>query len=45
MIADSRVTVAANETLGPLAVDVTIHYGATTQVLTVHGTIVPPDSN
>ena len=43
--AGGRVTVAANETLGPLAVDVTILYGATTQVLTVHGTIVPPDSN
>ena len=38
-----RVPVAADEALGPVSVDVTIEYGATTQVLTVEGTIEPPD--
>ena len=43
--AGARVAVGATEAIGPVAVDVTINYGITTQVLTVQGTIVPPDSN
>jgi hypothetical protein len=41
--ANGRVPVAADETLGPVSVDVTIEYGGTTQTLTVEGTIVPPE--
>lgn len=43
--AAGRAPVAADETVGPVSVDVTINYGATTQVLTVQGTIEPPDND
>lgn len=41
--AGGRAAVAADETVGPVAVDITIVYGATTQTLTVQGTVQPPD--
>jgi hypothetical protein len=43
-VAGARVPVAADATLGPVMVDVTIVYGATTQVVTVKGVIQPPDA-
>jgi len=39
-----RVPVAADAALGPVAVDVTISYGVTTQVVSVWGKIQPADS-
>jgi hypothetical protein len=42
--AGTRVPVAADATLGPVAVDVTVTYGAIIQVVTVQGTIQPPDA-
>jgi len=43
-VAGTRVPVAADATLGPVMVDVTIVYGATTQVVTVKGVIQPPSA-
>ena len=43
--AGGRVPVAADAALGPVAVDVTISYGATTQVVSVWGKIGPADTN
>ena len=40
-----RVPVAADAALGPVAVDVTITYGATTQVVTTQGVIEPSDGD
>lgn len=42
--AGARVAVAADESLGPVSVDVTIHYGATTHVLSVRADILPADN-
>ncbi len=44
LTARGRVAVAADAALGPVAVDVTITYGATTQVVTTQGMIELPDS-
>lgn len=41
--AGTRVPVAADATLGPVAVDVTITYGASVQVINVQGRIAPPN--
>ena len=41
--AGTRVPVAADATVGPVAVDVTITYGATIVPITVEGKIQPPD--
>lgn len=43
--AHARVPVAADAAIGPVAVDVTITYGLTSQVVSVMGVIQPPDGN
>jgi hypothetical protein len=45
LTAHGKVPVAANAAVGPVAVDVTINYGLTTQVVSVMGVIQPPDAN
>lgn len=41
--ARGEVPVASDAALGPVAVEVTIRYGMTSQVLTVQGAVQPPD--